>query len=325
MIDVTRALQPLNEAERAIAQLQTYESSAELASALQTVNGAVQRTLRTLIRSDRTAPDDLRMAALSPTDLTPDRLIPALRQRDLISLELAGQIHELDQASQRATREQVRAADADLALRVVDQLREEIQNRRGEKNIRAVAHTAVTSGAVEEEPHIVPQPGPDRRMRRMVTSIAVLLIIGVLAWWLFARESRTDRGIAAYNNQRYAEAQQIFQQEVDDDVSNTTAAFYLARLYRRERRYEEARKVLSRAIDEKEDAFLRYEAGELFMVTGSPDRAIPQFQRATELQPDEPRNWVQLIRAQRAAGDPNAEATLQRAPDEARALLQGRQ
>jgi hypothetical protein len=33
---------------------------------------------------------------------------------------------------------------------------------------------------------------------------------------------------------------------------------------------------------------------------------------------------VKLVRAQRAAGDPNAEATLQRAPEEARALLQGR-
>src|SRR5688500_18613464 len=125
MIDVNRAVQPLDEAARAIAQLQSYESSAELASALQATHAAVQRTLRSLLRFDRGAPDDLRMAALSPTELAPDRLIPALRQRDLISLQLAGNIHELEQANQRAVRGQVRAADADMALRVVDQLRDE--------------------------------------------------------------------------------------------------------------------------------------------------------------------------------------------------------
>lgn len=323
MIDTNRALQPLNEAERAIAQLQTYESSAELASALQATNAAVQRTLRSLLRFDRGAPDDLRMAALSPTDLTPDRLIPALRQRDLISLELAGQIHELDLATQRAARDQARASDADLALRVVDHLRDEVHNR-GEKNLRTVAHSAITTGAVEEEPHIVPLPGKERRSTRFAVVIAAIAIVGVLAWWIFARSS-SNEGVEAYRAGRYAEAERIFEKQVHDDVSNTTAAFYLSRLYRRERRFEDARKVLQRAIDEKEDAFLRYEAGALFMETGHPDRAIAQFERATELDPDEPRNWVQLIRAQRAAGDPNAEATLQRAPDEARALLQGRQ
>lgn len=323
MIDVNRALQPLNEAERAIAQLQNYESSAELASALQAVNAAVQRTLRSLLRFDRGAPDDLRLAALSPTELAPDRLIPALRQRDLISLQLAGNVHELEQASQRAARGQVRASDADLGLRVVDQLRDEIQNY-GDRDVRAVAHTAVTSGALEDEAQVV-RPETARKPWRVAVILAVIAIIGTVVWALATRDSRTEKGIAAYNAGKFAEAQRIFQQEVDDDVANSTAAFYLARLYRRERRYDEAGKVLRRAVDERpEDPYIRVEFGNLFMDLNQPAAAARQFQRAVDIDADNPRNWVALVRAQRAAGDPNAEVTLQRAPDEARALLQDR-
>lgn len=325
MIDVNRALQPLNEAERAVGQLQTYESSAELASALQETNAAVQRTLRSLLRSDRGAPDDLRMAALSPTELTPDRLIPALRQRDLISLQLAGLIHELEQAARRAEDGKVRASDADLGLRVVDQLREEV-HQRGEREVRAVAHTAVTTGAIEEAPHVVPVATNPPRPIRIVAVLAGVVVFGLLVWGLFFRESRMERGLDAYRAQRYAEAQQIFQQEVDDDVANATAAFYLAKLYRRERRYAEAGKVLQRAVQENpQDPLLREEFGNLFMDWGQPSLAAKRYQEAIDLDPDNARVWVQLVLAQRAAGDPNAAAaTLQRAPDEARALLRGR-
>jgi tetratricopeptide (TPR) repeat protein len=323
MIDVNRALQPLNEAERAIAQLQTYESSAELSSALQATNAAVQRTLRFLLRSDRGAPDDLRMAALSPVELAPDRLIPALRQRDLISLHLAGQIHELEQANQRAAHGQVRPSDADLALRVVDQLRDEVQSHN-EKNMRAVAHTAVTTGAIEEQPQLVPVSGADRKPLRIALIAAGALIFVVLLWALLLRDSATEKGIEAYRAGRYAEAQQIFQREFDDDVANGTAAFYLARLYRREKRFDEAAKVLRRAVDERpRDPDLRVEFGNVFMDLNQPAAAARRYQEAIDIDPDDPRYWVWLVRAQRAAGDPNSETTLQRAPDEARALLQG--
>src|SRR5262245_34127165 len=128
MIDVSRGLEPLGEAEPAITKLHVYSSAAELASAVQATHAAVQRSLRYLLRADKGAPDDLRMIALAPSELSPDRLIPALRQRNLISLRLAGQIHELEQAALRAERGVVRASDADLAGRVVEQLRSEIQN-----------------------------------------------------------------------------------------------------------------------------------------------------------------------------------------------------
>jgi tetratricopeptide (TPR) repeat protein len=324
MIDVNRALQPLNEAERAIGQLQSYESTAELASALQETHAAVQRTLRSLLRSDRAAPDDLRMAALSPSELAPDRLIPTLRQRDLISLQLAGLIHELEQAARRANEGKVRASDADLGLRVVDQLREEV-HQYGERGMRAVAHTAVTTGAIEEEPHVVPAPNGNPKPLRLVATVAGVVVLALLIWGLFFRQSRMDRGLEAYREQRYSEAQQIFQQEVDDDVSNATAAFYLARLYRREKRFADAGRVLQRAVQEQpQDPILREEFGDLFMDWGQPSLAVKRYQEAIDIEPEETRTWVKLVRAQRVAGDPNAEATLQRAPDEARALLQGR-
>lgn len=325
MIDVNRALQPLNEAERAIAQLQTYQSSAELGAAVQETNAAVQRTLRSLLRADRGAPDDLRMAALSPTELTPDKLIPTLRQRELISLQLAGSIHDLEQASRRAADGHPRASDADLALRVVDQLRDEVQNRsqRTERSVRAVAHNAVTSGAVEDQPHIVRQPGLGPKPMKIVAIAGAVLLAVLLIWGLFFRASRMDKGLDAYRAGRFTEAQQIFQQEVDDDVSNSTAAFYLARLYRKERRYADAAKVLRRAVDEQpQDKFLRIEFGDLFMDLNQPAAAARRYQEAVDIDPEDTGAWVRLVRAQRAAGDPNAEATMQRAPDEARALLQ---
>ncbi len=324
MIDVNRALQPLDEAAPAIGQLQSYESSAELSSALQETNAAVQRTLRSLLRFDRGAPDDLRMAALSPTELSPDKLIPTLRQRDLISLQLAGTIHELEQASRRAAEGQTRASDADLGLRVVDQLREEV-HRRAERDVRNVAHTAVTTGAVEEPPRVVPLASDRGRPLKFAVLGGAVLVLGLLVWALFFRASAMDRGVEAYQAGRYSEASQIFQKEVDDDVANATAAFYLARLHRRERRYEDAAKVLRRAVEEQpEDPFLRVEFGNLFLDLNQPDAATRRFQEAIAIDPDNAAVWVQLVRAMRAAGDPNAEVTLQRAPDEARALLQGR-
>ncbi len=324
MIDAQRALQPLDEAAHAIGQLQTYESSAELASALQETNAAVQRTLRSLLRFDRGAPDDLRMAALSPTELAPERLIPTLRQRELISLQLAGSIHELEQAARRAAQAQARASDADLALRVVDQLRDEV-HRRAEKEVRTVAHTAVTTGAVEEAPHVVPDADVGARPMKIAVLTGGALILVLLIWGLFFRQSRMDRGLDAYEAGRYSEAQQIFQQEVDDDVANATAAFYLARLYRRERRFADAAKVLHRGIQEQpQDVVLQVEFGNVFMDLNQPAAAARRYQTAIEIEPENARNWVLLVRALRAAGDPSAEATLQRAPEEARALLQGR-
>ena len=321
MIDSNRGLQPLQDAAPAIAQLQDYESTAELASAVQATHAAVQRSLRYLLRADKDAPDDLRMSALSPLELAPDRLIPALRQRELISLDLAHQIHELDQAAQRAERGAVRAADGDQAMRVVDQLRAEI-TALGDRNMREVAHNAVEAGVIDEV-HEVPPSAGRRSKARLLIPILVAGIAIALALWVVMKPSATEVGIQHFNRGENAKAEATLSEVVEDDPGNAVAAYYLAALYRRSQQYESAGRVLRGAIERNPvDPFLREEMGNLFMSLDQPALAAKQFRLAQEQDPEEPRYWIKLVGALRNAGDPEAEAVLQRAPAEARAMLQ---
>jgi tetratricopeptide (TPR) repeat protein len=320
MIEVSRGLEPLKEAEAAIAKLQDYESSSELASAVQATHAAVQRSLRYLLRADRGAPDDLRLVALSPSELAPDRLIPALRQRKLISLDLAGQIHELEQSALRAERGSTRAADGDLAFRVVDQLRAEILEL-GERPVRDVAHGAVEAGALDEV-HAVPMAGSSRSPVRVLAIGLGAVLLGLLVWLLFFHKSASEQGIAQFQRGEYERSEQTLREVVEEDPGDAQAAFYLAVLYRRSQRNEDASRVLRRAIEKNpSDALLREEMGNLFMSLDHPDLAAKQFRIAQEQDPDNPRYWIKLIAALRAAGDPAADEVLQRAPAEARAML----
>ena len=321
MIDQTRVLQPLREADRSITTLQDYESTAELASAVRDVHSAVQRSLRYLLRADADAPDDLRLAALSPTDMAPDRLIPALRQRNLISLDLAGQIHELDAAAERANRDAVRASDGDLALRVVDQLRAQVQGL-GERSVRAAAHGTVEAGALTEV-HSVPSVASSSRMPRRIIPILIgALLLGVVLWLIIGRKSETSRGVTYFEQSKYSEAEKSLRSAVDKDPGDATAAYYLAILYRRSQRFDEASTVLRRAIEKNpQDAPLREELGNLFMVLAKPDLAAKQYRTAETIEPKQSRYWVKLVQALRAAGDPEADAVAEQAPEEARAML----
>ena len=321
MIDKNRGLQPLDDAAPAIANLQDYESMAELTSALQATHAAVQKSLRYLLRADKDAPDDLRMSALSPADLTPDRLIPALRQRELISLDLAHQIHELDQAVVRAEGGGARAADGDHAMRVVDQLRAEIQ-ALGDRNMREVAHNTVEAGALDEV-RAVPPTSPGRSRKKRIFAVLAAALAIALAFWVITNKSPTERGVEQFNRGENAEAEKTLVEVVEDDPGDAIAAYYLAALYRRSQRYQDAGRVLRRAIEKNPvDPFLREEMGNLFMTLNQPALAAKQFKLAQERDPEEPRYWIKLVGALRNAGDPEAEAVLQRAPAEARAMLQ---
>lgn len=320
MVDTNRALQPLREAEAAISKLQDYESSAELASAVQATHAAVQRSLRYLLRADKSAPDELRLIALSPSELAPDRLIPALRQRDYISLDLAGQIFELEQAAQRAERGTVRAADGDLAMRVVDQLQTEI-TQLGDRAMREVAHHTVAAGALDEV-HSVPIARESRMSMRLIAGLVGVLVIALILA-LLLRKSPTEKGVALFDKGQAAEAEKVLRPEVEKDPANAVAAYYLAALYRRSQKYDEAGRVLRRAVEKNPtDPFLREELGNLFMSLNQPQLAARQYRVAQEQDPEEPRYWIKLVGALRNAGDPEAEAVLQRAPEEARAMLQ---
>lgn len=320
MIETNRVLQPLNEGAAAIAKLQNYESTAELGSAVQATNAAVQRSLRYLLRADKGAPDDLRLAALSPAEMTPDRLIPALRQRNLISLDLAGQIHDLEQASARAQQDGVRAADGDLAIRVVDQLRAEVQ-ALGEKAMRDVAHTTVEAGALDEV-HAVPTEADARNPLRLVLAVVAVVVVLLVLWLVIFHKSQTEVGIRQFNKQDFNGAERTLGEVVNGNPGDAQAAYYLAILYRRTQRYDDAGRVLRRAIEKNpNDPYLHEELGNLFMVLQHPDMAAKQYRTAQTLQPENARYWVKLVQALRAAGDPEAAAVEQQAPAEARALL----
>lgn len=320
MIDSSRVLQPLREAEGAVVKLQDYQSTAELASALQAIHAAVQKSLRYLLRADKGAPDDLRLAALSPDEMAPARLIPALRQRNLISLDLAGQLHELELAAQRAQSESVRAADGDHALRVVDQLRAEVQDL-GERNVREVAHGTVAAGALDEV-HTVPPATESRRPMRLIVAGIGGFILLLLIWLVAIHKSPTERGIAQFKARDYTNSERTLSDVVNDDPGNADAAYYLAKLYRGSRRYDDAGRVLRRAIEKNpNDPFLHEEMGNLFMVLAHPELAAKQYRTSQTLNPKNPVYWVRLVQALRAAGDPEAEAVAQQAPAEARAML----
>lgn len=320
MIEPNRVLQPLREAEGAIANLQDYQSTTELASAVQATHAAVQRSLRYLLRADKAAPDDIRLAALSPTEMAPERLIPALRQRSLISLELAGQLHELEQADRRASEGNVRAADADIAVRAVDQLHTEVQ-ALGDRNVREVAHGTVADGALTLV-HAVPLPDDSRRPMRLLLLAAVVTLVAVVSWLAFFHKSGTEKGIAQFNRRNYSAAEQTLSRSFDSHPGDAQAGYYLAILYRRSHQYDKAGQVLRRAVERNPlDPFLREEMGNLFMDLQHPELAVTQYRLAQQQDPKNTRYWVKLVTALRAARDPEADIVLQQAPDEARAML----
>jgi tetratricopeptide (TPR) repeat protein len=320
MIDATRVLRPLTEAAAAIEKLVDYQTTPELVSALQETAQAIDRTLRNLLRSDPGIPDELRLAAFSPTELQNDQLIPALRQRNLISLQLAGMVHELEQAARRAANGEVRAADADQAQRTVEAVRAEI-SKAADQPVLEAAHQAVESGLLESSARPVPAPDRKRRVYRNLALGALLLLLAIVAVFQVTRESDLQRGIAALQAERW-DAAEAHLLKAAQDKGNATAQVYLARVYRRQHQYDRAAAVLREAAErhDQDDAVWR-ELGYLFLDLQQPQYAVERFRRAQELNPDATLNWIGLVRALRAAGDPSAEVVLQQAPAEVRAAL----
>src|SRR5688500_2564209 len=239
-MDTNKILRPLDAAQGAIDTLESYESPAELSSAMQTTWEAVNRTLRNLLRADPEAPDELRLAALSSSELPHDRMIAALRQHDLISIQLAGMVHELELGARRIAQGDTRAADADHARAVVERLRQEIA-RVADEPVLAAAHQAVESGTLEAPARTVPKS----RNRRGPLLIAGAVILGmlVIAYAMFFRESGFDRGVAAFQAERWDEAEQLFR-SATEDADDATSHLYLARLYRQQKKFEPAATVL---------------------------------------------------------------------------------
>lgn len=318
MIEPRRALLPLDAAGDAIQALHEYRSPEELASALITVSDAVEQSLRHALRTDPDAPDELRLAALSAEHLPFDRVLDTLRERAVLSLELAGWIHELRAAAARAPVGDVHAADADRAHKVVARLRQELS-----AHSRTSADVEPARSGPDPEATEPPAAGPPAARRRwpILLGLFAVLVALVFATLLLLRpESAFNRGIEAFRQRRMGVAEQSFLQAVADDSTNVTARLYLARIAREQRRYADAADQLRIAVAlAPRDPDVRRELGGLFFDLHRYRDAAAQYQRALDIAPGQELNWIGLISALRAAGDPRARDVLGRAPADVRA------
>jgi tetratricopeptide (TPR) repeat protein len=326
MSERDRALRPLEEARSSIDRLTTYESPAALQEALRATWHAVESALRQLLRSDPDVPDELRLQALSRTEMTTDQVVTELRRRDLISLQLAGQVHQLSQAVERSEAGAVRAADADAALEAVEALERELSAGPA---VAEHPRAARASNPVAAEPEFTVAERGRRRMpaalRRPVVlvGVAALLLAAVIALvLLFGRPDELQQGVAAFRANRHSVAEQHFRAALQRDEGSITARLYLARILREQQRYEESANLLREAARRSpQDAAVRRELGYLFLALNRPEQAAAQFRHSVELEPDETLGWVWLVQSLRRANDPAAELWLSRAPAAAQAML----
>ncbi|HUH12304.1 MAG TPA: tetratricopeptide repeat protein [Longimicrobiales bacterium] len=321
MIDPKVALEPLEAARPE--RLERYGSRDELARTLVDVDAGVERTLRLLLRADTGAPDELRVSALSASELPRERLLASLRERDRISLRLAGEVHELGRAAERAGSGEARAADADLGLRVAALLRDEL-HAASERGVRGAAHHAVEEGPLEPTSAVPPPPSRRASRWRVAAGIGVVgLVVLAAVLLLGGGESDLEAGIAAFDRGERVQAAVLLERWLEDHPDDPTGLLYMARVERRAGRLGEAAELLERAATAApSDADVRRELGHLFMELERPAPAARQYERAVELAPEVTLGWVGWVRALRAAGDSaRALDVLRRAPDEARAVL----
>jgi Flp pilus assembly protein TadD len=330
MIDADRVLRPLQDAGTAIDGLDTYDSPAALLDALRATWHAVERTLRLLLRADPGTPEDVRLSALSPELPLPD-VVQSLRRRDLISMTVAGRVHELGQAVGRAESSGARPSDADLAHGVVYGLESEIRalGRREEPRPPAAAAQAVADDDVVEETSPAAATGlrfqlgrPGRRSLLAAGIAGAVLVAAVAAVLLLGGGSDLEQGVAAFRDGRDGMAEQHFRAALQRDDGNVTARLYLARILRRQDRIQEAGDQLRTAVRlAPRDPAVRRELGHLLLSLNRAPAAAEQYRTAVELDPDEPLNWVGLVHALQRAGDPAADEWLRRAPSSAQAMI----
>lgn len=314
-------LAPLTAAAAALAEPDNHEDPAEMERVILLAWRAVDRSLRLRLRTDPRAGDDVRMSALSP-DLSTMRVIEELRRLDAIPLELAGVLSELQRAARRLVDAPPRAADVGIARRAVQRLRAELEAQRIPVDAPAAVLAMVDAPPPDPTTSVVAAPA-NAPSRRLVLGAAVALLMIALALLVGRGMERPfDEAVRAFSENRYEAAEPMFRQILADAPEHTTAMLYLARVYRREGRVQEAAELLRSAVRvDGRDPDVRRELGHLFLQLGRPAPAAEQYQLAVELDPDQTMNWIGLIHSLRQDGDPRGETLLRDAPAEVRAAL----
>lgn len=324
MIEADRILEPVAPDAAPIRGLREYTNSATLADALRGTLGAIEQSLRLLLRSDRGAGEQDRMRAMSPQELPFEQLVERLRARDRISIQLAGTLHELRRRVESSGPALAPGPpDADRALELIARLRREVQEQQ-DAPVREAAHHAVVAHPIEQPKTKAVRPAATARPAPNLAGVGASILALLLALFLVWRglDDPFEEGIEAFREGELTEAVRHFRAAVEDDEENPTPRLYLGRVYRRLGRHEEAGDQLRRAATlAPRDADIRRELGYLFLDLGSYAAAIRQFEQAVELEPEGEASWIGLVRAMRLGNDPRSESTLARAPANARALL----
>jgi tetratricopeptide (TPR) repeat protein len=323
--DPRSALRPLH---RHAADVDLLRTGAPAAAPVVRLAGAVEETLRRVLRDDPTAPVEVRLRALSADDLPTDDLVAELRRRNRLTLEQAAAFHALSSAAARiAAGEDPQPGDASLALSVVEALERHV--------IAGASHpvmedplSAPAEPSVPRE-HAVSAERPSRRgagLRPWLLGAVVLLAVVVLV--LLVRgggDGELRRGEAAYRAGRMAEAETAFRAHLEARPAAALPRVYLARIYRDAGRGDDAaREVQAGLASAPDEPLLHTELGFLLLDGGRPGEAAERFRTALRLDPGLARAHGGLVRALRAAGrTAEAEQALTRAPPEVRALLEG--
>jgi tetratricopeptide (TPR) repeat protein len=235
-------------------------------------------------------------------------------------MELAGRLHEVDGIHARlAAGGEPRATDADAVLSTVRLLFRETTSPT-----TPPAEIGLTTPAELEEWHVPAEPEGKGRLFRLIGAGALVLIALIVLLLIRSGTDSRAEAIAAFEAGDLDTARRGFESLLGDDSVDVSALLFLARIHRREARPDEAATVLRIAAERApDDADVRRELGWLFLDLGRPESAAEQFDHARTVAPADARNWIGLVRALRAAGDPRAEQVLREAPAEARAALGG--
>jgi len=307
-------------------------SEKESRTAVVQVAAAVEMSLRRLLRDDERADLQLRLSALAPDELRPDRVLSELRQLDRISIDLAAAIHNLFEARQQIRQGgSLAPRDRVLAYQVADRLEEEASRPTTPPPLEAQPKPdfpAKDDGILASAP-ISPfrsrRPRPDVSPRIFMAVVAVVLALIIAAvWWVWPRsDDQLAEGISRFRMGAYEDAAAYFWRSAQSRPRDPTPRLYLARIHRRLERPALAFAQLDTARQiAPQDPDVLAEYGFLLLDTGNAAEAVEQFREALVQDSDSEVAWVGLVTALRADGRSDAaERVLERAPASIRSRL----
>jgi tetratricopeptide (TPR) repeat protein len=283
---------------------------------------AAENVFRRMLRADARLALELRLRALDPDELDVEEVMAELRRFDSVRMPTAAAHHALAQLVARDE-----SAPPAQLLELLELLETDARALSG------LGESVLELGQPEdpESPPASTHPPSSRRglsrrvafERALIGAVAFLVLVTVL--WFATRERRGDvgEGVALFRSGELDAAAVRFQAQLDRDPGDVTARLYLARILRRQGRFEEALQELRLAAERApDDASVHRELGLLFLDAGQPEAAARRFQEAVRLDNSSEAGWIGLIRAMREAGEAEgAERVLRQAPAEVRALV----